>query len=84
MSMSRTIVQESAPMSHRARVMSVYSFGMMGGMALGSLAMGFVISAFGATNAAMVPAIGMSFVVAIVATKSDLWRLVPHPEAVQV
>ncbi len=37
MSMSRSIVQESAPPSHRARVMSVYSLGMMGGMPVGSL-----------------------------------------------
>ena len=60
MSMSRSIVQESAPPSHRARVMSVYSLGMMGGMPMGSLAMGYVIGVFGPLNAAWVPVIGMA------------------------
>jgi len=84
MSMSRSIVQESAPPSHRARIMSVYSLGMMGGMPLGSLSMGYVIGAFGPLNAAWVPVIGMAVVVSWVAAKSDLWTLVPHAEPVRV
>ena len=84
MSMSRTIVQESAPASHRARIMSVYSLGMMGGMPFGSLSMGYVISVFGPQHAALVPVLGMAFAVAWVAAKSDLWGLAPHAEAVQV
>lgn len=84
MSMSRSIVQESAPPSHRARVMSVYSLGMMGGMPVGSLAMGYIIGAFGPLNAAWVPVIGMASVVAWVAWKTNLWSLVPHPVAARV
>ncbi len=84
MSMARTIVQESAPASHRARIMSVYSLGMMGGMPFGSLLMGYVIGAFGPHLAALVPVLGMAVAVAWIAAKSDLWTLVPHPEAVQV
>ena len=84
MSMSRAIVQESAPTSHRARIMSVYSLGMMGGMPLGSLSMGFVISTFGPLNAALVPVIGMAVVVLLVAAKTDLWTLVPHAEVERV
>ena len=83
MSMSRSIVQESAPPSHRARVMSVYSLGMMGGMPLGSLAMGYIIGTFGPLNAAWVPVIGMAVVVIGVAVKTNLWTLVPHTEAAQ-
>jgi MFS family permease len=84
MSMSRSIVQESAPPSHRARVMSVYSLGMMGGMPMGSLAMGYVIGVFGPLNAAWVPVIGMAVVVAWVSWKTNLWSLIPHPVAAQV
>jgi MFS family permease len=84
MSMARSIVQEAAPTSHRARVMSVYSLGMMGGMPIGSFAMGYVIGAFGASNAALVPVIGMAAVVTLVGVKSNLWTLVPHPVPAQV
>jgi MFS family permease len=73
MSMTRSIVQESAPSSHRARIMAVYSLGMMGGMPLGSATMGFVIKAFGPLNAAWVPVIGMGVVVAGVAATTKLW-----------
>jgi MFS family permease len=78
MSMSRTIVQEAAPPAFRARVMSVYSLGMMGGMPIGSVATGYIVKAVGAQNAALVPVIGMAIVVAIVAARSNLWRLLPH------
>jgi MFS family permease len=81
MSMTRSIVQESAPPSHRARVMAVYSLGMMGGMPIGSATMGYVISAFGPLKAAWVPVIGMAVVVASVAATSKLWSLVPHAPA---
>ncbi len=84
MSMSRSIVQEAAPMSHRARIMSVYSLGMMGGMPVGSLLMGYVISVFGPLNAALVPVIGMAVVVVWVGVRTNLWTLVPHPATAQV
>ncbi len=84
MSMARSIVQEAAPTSHRARIMSVYSLGMMGGMPVGSLTMGYVISVFGPSNAALVPVIGMAVVVVWVGLKSNLWTLVPHPVSAQV
>ena len=80
MSMTRSIVQESAPPSHRARIMAVYSLGMMGGMPIGSATMGYVISAFGPLNAAWVPVIGMAIVVVCVAATTNLWSLVPQRE----
>ncbi|HTO56895.1 MAG TPA: MFS transporter, partial [Pseudomonadales bacterium] len=78
MSMTRSIVQEAAPPSHRARIMAVYSLGMMGGLPVGAAAMGFVIRAFGPLNAAWVPVVGMAVVVAWVALTTNLWGLVPH------
>jgi MFS family permease len=78
MSMSRTIVQEAAPPRFRARVMSVYSLGMMGGMPIGSVATGYIVKAVGVQDAALVPVVGMAIVVAAVAARSDLWRLLPH------
>lgn len=78
MSMTRSIVQEAAPPSHRARIMAVYSLGMMGGLPVGAAAMGFVIRAFGPLNAAWVPVVGMAVVVAWVAMTTNLWGLVPH------
>ena len=36
MSMGRTLMQESAPPEYRARVMSVFSLGSVGGMPMGS------------------------------------------------
>jgi hypothetical protein len=64
--------------------MSVYSLGMMGGMPMGSLAMGYVIGVFGPLHAAWVPVIGMAAVVAWVAWKTNLWSLIPHPVAAKV
>jgi len=48
MTMARSIVQEACPESHRARLMSVYSLGMMGGMPLGSLVLGWCVEHLGA------------------------------------
>jgi MFS family permease len=84
MSMSRTIAQESAPVSHRARVMSVFSLGMMGGMPLGALARGYLAGVAGATGAVLLPVIGMALVVAIVVARSDLWGLLPRDTVAQV
>ncbi|MCH1550602.1 MAG: MFS transporter, partial [Pseudomonadales bacterium] len=59
MTMSRTIVQQAAIESHRARVMSVYSLGMMGGMPIGSFTLGLTADWIGLRNAVWVPVVGM-------------------------
>src|SRR5262249_3050867 len=79
MTMSRAIVQEASPESHRARLMSVYSLGMMGGMPLGSLLIGWVTGAFGARNAVLGPVLGMMTVLATLAVKSRLWHVERRP-----
>ncbi len=75
MTMSRSIVQEASPESHRARVMSVYSLGMMGGMPIGSLALGFCVELLGARLAVLVPATGMLCVVILLIFRSRLWHV---------
>ena len=75
MSMSRTILQQYAPESHRARVFSVYQLCFMAGGPVGSLMMGYLIGEFGPLKAAMVPPIGMVVVMTAVYLMTDLWKL---------
>ena len=57
--LARTIVQESAEPEFRARVMSVYSLGLLGSSPLGALVLGHIIEAFGTINA-LIPAMFVS------------------------
>ncbi|MEM8769807.1 MAG: MFS transporter [Pseudomonadota bacterium] len=75
MTMSRSIVQEAAPETHRARLMSVYSLGMMGGMPIGSLLLGWCAGQFGVRNAVLVPVIGMACVIVYLLVGSKLWQV---------
>lgn len=75
MTMSRAIVQEASPESHRARVLSVYSLGMMGGMPLGSIVQGACVDAFGARAAVLLPVVGMAIVVVLIVTRTRLWSV---------
>jgi len=77
MSMARTIAQESAPATHRARVMSVMSLGGMGGSALGSVMMGYAAAAFGPGHATWFAVIGMATLTTAVLVGSRIWRLLP-------
>jgi MFS family permease len=73
MTMSRSIVQEASPESHRARVLSVYSLGMMGGMPLGSLLLGWCVDLLGVRAAVLVPVVGMLVVLVFIVTRTALW-----------
>jgi len=75
MTMTRAIVQEASPETHRARLMSVYSLGMMGGMPLGSLVLGWCVGYFGARNAVLIPALGMLAVNLALLATSRLWHV---------
>ncbi len=75
MTMSRAIVQEASPDSHRARIMSVYSFGIMGGLPIGSILLGWSVGLLGARNAVLIPAIGMACVLAYLSIGSNLWQV---------
>jgi MFS family permease len=73
MTMSRTIVQEAAVETHRARVMSVYALGLMGGMPIGSFTLGVVIDWIGVRNAVWVPVIGMLVILIYLRLRTRLW-----------
>lgn len=75
LTLSRGIVQEVAPATHRARILAIYQLGFSGGMPLGSLAMGFLIEAFGPRNAVFIPAVAMAAVLTLMTTRSQLWSL---------
>ncbi|MCZ6887393.1 MAG: MFS transporter [Gammaproteobacteria bacterium] len=76
MAMGRSIVQAEAVTSHRARIMSVYSMGMMGGMPIGSLTMGYAIEYFGPIRAVWLPVIGINAMVLVVCVATRLWHVV--------
>lgn len=84
MTMSRSIVQEAAPASHRARLMSVYQLGMMGGMPIGSVVLGWCVGEFGARNAVLVPVVGMACMLVLIASTSRLWSITREPVAREV
>ncbi len=78
MTMSRTIVQEAALASHRARVMSVYSLGLMGGMPIGSFTLGLVTEWVGVRNAVWVPVLGMLTILVYLSARTRLWYVRSH------
>ena len=75
MTMSRSMVQEVAPEAFRARILSVYSLGLMSGMPIGSLLMGWCVARFGAQEALLVPAVGMGTVYLLLGLTTLLWRV---------
>lgn len=75
MTMSRAIVQEASPETHRARILSVYSLGMMGGMPIGSLILGWCVGEIGARNAVLIPSLGMAMVLVYLLLGSNLWQV---------
>lgn len=72
MSLGRSIVQESAPMNFRARAMSIYLLGTMGGMPIGSLLMGYLATMIGPLMSFLVAVLGIWIVVAWVGLRSRL------------
>jgi len=77
MSMGRTIMQESAPRDHLARVMSIFSLGNMGGMPLGALSMGYCATQIGPLASLGVAVAGIWLVAGLVWMTSDLASLEP-------
>ena len=57
--LSRSLVQESAAPQYLARILSVYSLGLLGSMPIGALVLGLVIERFGTLNA-LIPSIVVS------------------------
>ena len=59
--LARTIVQESASAEYRARILSVYSLGLLGSAPIGALVLGWIIDTFGTLNA-LIPALLISLI----------------------
>ena len=74
MPMSRTIMQELAPPAQRARVMSFYSFSLMGSGPLGTLFCGYLSAAVGPQYAIQICGAAMLSVVIIMTLTSSLWQ----------
>ncbi len=75
MTMSRTIMQEQAPVAQRSRVMSFYSFSFFGAGPVGALLNGLLVESFGPRNALLVCATAMLAIIVLVGLRSSLWRL---------
>ena len=73
MTLSRAIVQEASPATHRARVLSVFMLGMMGGMPIGSAIIGVLVEYMGVRNAVLVPGLGMLLVIAYLYLATPLY-----------
>ena len=73
--MSRSIVQENAPDTHRARIMSIFSLAMMGGSPIGSLLMGLLIDQVGVHMATLFPVIGMIITALFLLVRLPLWGI---------
>lgn len=75
MSMSRTIMQEHAPIGQSSRVMAFYYFSIMGSAPLGAILNGYLSAWLGPQQALIVAAAMMFILVFIIAITSQLWKL---------
>lgn len=75
MTMSRTLMQEQAPPTHRARVMAAFSIATGGGAPLGSLLMGYTISLVGVRWAVLMPVAGVLVTTLGVMGTHPIWSL---------
>lgn len=73
MAMGRTMVQEAAPVSHRARLLSIYQLGYLGAAPIGSLLVGFLTAALGPQGATPFPALLLLGSVLLLTPVSRLW-----------
>lgn len=74
-SLSRAVVQETAPPAQMGRVMSVYQLGLFGGMPAGAFAMGHVVEAAGARASALIPMAGLLSVLVVIALVTPILQL---------
>ena len=72
MSLGRAIVQESAPENYRARALSIYSLGTLGGAPVGAVSMGCFASVMGPLLGFFVAAAGVFFTVVVVSIMTSL------------
>jgi MFS family permease len=78
MSMSRTILQERAPATHQSRTMAAFMLATVGGGPIGSVIMGFVISAVSVRWAVLLPMLGVTLTTLAVVASHSIWKLRSH------
>jgi MFS family permease len=74
MTQARTLVQAAAPETHRARILSLFQLGLMGGAPVGALLIGYLAALTGPRGAAVYPAAGMLLVLTGLLLRSRLWQ----------
>jgi predicted MFS family arabinose efflux permease len=74
MTQARTLVQAAAPETHRARILSLFQLGLMGGAPVGALLIGYLAALTGPRGAAVYPAGCMLLVLAGLLLRSRLWQ----------
>jgi MFS family permease len=74
MTQARTLVQSAAPETHRARILSLFQLGLMGGAPVGALLIGYLAALTGPRGAAVYPAGCMLLVLAGLLQRSRLWH----------
>ena len=72
---TRTLVQQAAPATHRARVLSVYSLGLFGGGPVGALQAGFAAERIGPFATCALSGVAMLIVIAAVTAVSRFDRV---------
>jgi MFS family permease len=72
---SRTLFQEAAPASHRARILSIHSLGLLGMAPLSNLASGFVSRLVGPSTACALAGSAMVIIVAAAWALSNVRRM---------
>ena len=75
MTMNRTIIQESAPASHRGRILSVFQMGVLGGAPIGAFLCGLYIEWWGPQIAVVVPSVGMLIMLALACLLTPIWSI---------
>jgi hypothetical protein len=70
----RTLVQKAGPASHRARILSLFQLGLMGGAPVGALLIGYLAAVTGPRAAPVYPAACMLLILAGLFARSQLWR----------
>lgn len=75
MTQSRTVVQITAPATHRARLMALFQLGLSGGGPIGALLTGSICAVWGLKAALLLPALAMLLLVGFVLVRSRLWTM---------
>ncbi|MGH7400725.1 MAG: MFS transporter, partial [Candidatus Rokuibacteriota bacterium] len=71
---ARTVVQSAAPETHRARILSLFQLGLMGGAPVGALLIGYLAALTGPRDAVVYPAACMVLVLLGLLLRSRLWQ----------